>query len=338
MRKRFFCIFYLCFVQMQLFAAKEPVWYYPPPYYHSTHFGFGFLFSMDFTLWTARDPMGSIAADASFTLLSSDALPLKEGGIIYPKWFLRPGFKVYAGIFTALWTVDIQYTWFYNKGNRMRWFSWDTPNTLPGWPFLAYPGPDAIDRIQCARSKWQNTFNRFDVCCRHEYYILRRWVFAPFIGILGFWDHEKWLIDYTDFEGNSPSVSARQKSWGIGPYTGGRLQYIFYQDIQNEVSFVSNFGTSIPWSQFTAHVEIQDNVTRQSTKNVYTNITQLWEVLFGVRWKYRINRHTNFFFQLAWEEQILFDHMHAFDIFLQRQGINGNLVLQGLSLKGLVQF
>lgn len=322
-----------------------------------------YLFFMDFIFWTAKEPTGLIVVDGSWNFqdpASPSGPSDSSGDIIYPAWGFFPGFRIGLDVMPNFdgWDVFFIYTWFYNEKSSFP--SLDSNEiALPAWPIVYY-SPDvflhlAKDNVQEVNDHWENHFNRFEWQIGREFFLSPIFAVRPYWGLLGWIGDQKFSILYKPVnfleEDTVFQVHAKQFSWGVGPYAGSEVGIFFVSLAIVQMRFFARWGCGLPWSDFSAKVRIQevsdDNTSaacvrnqsrhlirdQQNSQNDYHQVTLETDISFGVRLEGWITKHVGMLVELVWDEQIWFDHMHMYSVYLQRQGVNGNYTMQGFTLR-----
>lgn len=262
---------------------------------------------------------------------------LDQGNIVYPKWKWKPGFKIGIGKSHTenKWNTFLQYTWFYNQENNLA-APGDFPPSqgLPAWPYTRILQVSGTDAIAHVTSSWNNQFNRIDwrfsMDCMAGFYF----AFQPFFGLLG-WFEKEWLqIHYGRPQEDLFLVNTKQTGGGIGLCIGTDTEFFFYKTRFHYWSLIGHFGVGFPWSYYHSFSSIFHENTRtfrERTRHMYTNVTPVIEMFVGFRLVSIWDDGYSMFFQFGWETQLWLDHIHAFPIYLQRQGVNANYSMEGFT-------
>lgn len=297
-----------------------------------------FVFA-DIIVWNARAPGATVTALGNWnnTTDSDTGFTLEQGNIIYPKWKWKPGFKVGIGkgYTPEHWITIFQYTWFYNQKNSFGGNANFLPGQgLPAWPLVPFLELKGTDFILHVDSYWNNQFNRMDWIFYQDLSPACFFSFQPFFGLVGWLEKEWFHIRYVNPEHDHIKIAAKQTAGGIGPYVGTDLQFFFYKTCWQRWSLFGHFGLGFPWSYYHSfsHIfNIEKNEYIQRTRHMYANTTPVVEALLGFRLLSVWEMGYVMFFQFGWETQLWLDHIHAFDIYLQRQGVNANYAMQGFT-------
>lgn len=289
--------------------------------------------SVDYTLWTAREAGLAVAASNFYATAQAPAL----GSVFYPDWKLRSGFKVGLGANVGHdgWDVQAQYTWFYNKNNKLKAHSMTAGQAISVWRVDPSSNQVALNAVS---SSWNNWFNRIDVELARSFYAGHYLAYRPWIGLLGAWDEQWFEFDYTDTNSTVYYYRNSQKFWGIGPYAGTDASFFF----TNEWALFLTSGASLPWSKYDAKTKQNTNSTGTTSKfytqNTFWNVSPMFELALGLRWDtWWSDNSWHFRLQAGWEQQVWFSHNNMFAVGTDGDG-SGNYSMQGLTIKARANF
>lgn len=324
-----------------------------------------FILSADYILWLVKE--GGLAATAS-QFANTGLNPNVAQGIIYPKFKTRSGFKIGAGVAFDHndWSIFLQYTWFYNKGNPLgteyRFAIGDNTNfdafTMPAWLLgqpPAFPLNVGFGLLETEKSSWNNFFNRLEGVFSQLIWGGKNLIVRPFLGILGWWDSQKLRIEYETFSTGSSlgnytyHLHAAQDGSGAGPYIGQEIEFCFYNDQNNQMGICGKWGGALLWSQFKATALLswdsldqtnQQNQVKQKSRNVFTATAPMLETVLGFRWTMWFGCNVFFRLQIGWELSAWFDHNHMFSNLITRSSgtCDALYTMQGLTVNVQVGF
>ena len=327
--------------------------------------GLGVYATIDFTYWTAEEDNLEFAM-TSGTALSFDGTVSPKGKIYQLNSQWKPGFKVGVGHDLCFdgWDVYAEYTWFNSTTKRT------TSNALSDqlqlndsyWlinnpqleinnalgddfssPLTAFNLPDAF-----ATAKWHLAFNVVDLAFGRNFYISRRVMFRPYMGLKGTWQTQKLNVL---FQGVTPdiqpilsifSMSNRMSNWGIGILTGISGAW----HITRNFSVIGNLALSALWEQFKLRrvdTQIFDPETPPDSalnvSNKFHRIRPVIEWMLGLRYEDWFSCDTyHYAIDAGWEIQNWF----AQNQFIRTPGsaasTNGDLMLQGLTIRARIDF
>lgn len=299
-----------------------------------------------YTLWTAREGALPVAYGRYSPI---DEVP--RGRISYPQWKLNSGFKVSAGFFigTDGWELMVQYTWFYNWGNKNAQITWsDLGSTSYQWPVMPqvqlyeHTGLDGFftpaRSLQSIRRHWDIQFNRIDFVWARTFFGGHSLLVRPFAGIMAFWDDQKlhMVAVSNDTTGAGYRGHESQTSWGVGPYAGFGAEFVFYSDCSNQFGFFGSWGLALPWTTFKAKISSKASTSENTQKgnNTHNNrelSTVMMEAIVGLRYVVYCGCSFMFLMEVAWECQVYTDHNHMYSFTAYPQGAGA----QDLSFQGL---
>ncbi len=338
--------------------------------------GLDFYITADFIYWMAREDNLAISVVTSG---SRNAIVTGAGGLApfppkppigeveIPDFKWRPGFKVGLGwnFGDDGWDLFAQYTWLRsndNKGSQHQ----PTVRTVLGALGISQGTSlvDAywnnIDRIADfsvsgdsvftdSSGKWTLHFNVIDLELGRNFYVSRRLVLRPFIGVKGTWDKQKLSLTYTD---NNPSAvdpgtpffffeNQTVDIWGAGLRGGLNTTWHWTRSF----SFLGDIAVTALWEHFKTEALLSDQRTMSGTAptaiSEYTMFVErkaftlkpVLEMLLGMRWEtYTCDNAFHFAVDAGWEMQWWPDQNQ----FLKRTLIEtagGDLFMQGLTLK-----
>ena len=323
-----------------------------PPGTHPGEDGPCCFFTADYTYWVPRQAGLAYVVSNDYTAGGVAEANKIRGQVFYPNFTGRSGFKVGAGAFLNHdgWDLFVQYTWFYNKQQKDKYQG--NANFSPDQGFATWwvddGGTFAADDIFQAKTSWANFFNRVDAQLARSFYAGHYLQLRPFAGLLGAWDEQWFNIGYklNAADAGFDTWTNNQKWWGIGPYAGFSSAFLFpIGDNSTQWSLFMDMGTSLPWSKYSVDKKLQEGTagaltTDAFTRNTYWTTDVMMEMALGLRWEtwWTEGMNWNFMVQVAWEEQVWFDHGYMHPIGLEGVAGNGNYIMQGLTAKIKVGF
>lgn len=301
-----------------------------PPAKYSDENNLRCFISADYTFWTARQDGFLFGVDNYYA--SGVASPIQGSGY-YPNWYGNSGFKVGLGAFLNHdgWDLAAEYTWFSNQNSPI------ITATVTSGQGLLLPSYATFTTLG---SQWSNQFNRIDLDMGRSFWAGHYLTLRPFAGLMGGWETQNLTVESAALVGGINALNTEsQKWWGIGPYTGLDATFVFPSGMEsNEFGIFLNSGFALPWSRYKVSVVNQRRAPGQPTQiytqlNIYTS-TPMIEMSIGVDWESWWNDHSRCFaLSAAWENQVYFLHNQ----FLSASD-NGNMILQGLTVKALFAF
>lgn len=323
-------------------------------------------FSAAYTLWTSREDSLAVSSGAFSALDYLTLAEVPQQHVTYPQWKACSGFKVAAGSFFGHdgWEVMLQYTWFYNLNNRNKHNHWTDP-LIVNFQYPALVDLYAMDStdfgnpehssLSSASYVWNNQFNRFDLILGRNFFAGHYLLMKPFVGFMGWIDFQVLRATYRTQDNITPDrqqpgfqtfcAKEVQNSWGVGPYIGTRIEFLFYSDECNQFGLFGDMGAALPWATFytkieniyacNTHIDTEHDPTKNlNVRNQQALTTFMVEVALGFRWTVWICDEYLFGIQVAWENQLYRNYNHMYIPTSAPQGLGmGEFVLQGLTAK-----
>lgn len=325
--------------------------------------GSGIYVTADFTYWTAREDNLEFAMTQSERVVSGTSTKAPKSRIYQLDSHWAPGFKVGVGHDLCFdgWDVYAEYTWFNSTVKRKTPSSlssalelsdsfWliNNPNlvTLAGTtpvPLFSLPGSSAS-------AKWHLAFNVVDLEFGRNFYISRRIMFRPYLGLKGTWQTQKLDVDFNGTGLNfavvpvpvQASMKNKMENWGVGILTGVGAAF----HITREFSIVSNLALSALWEQFKIHrldnafsSSVGVAVSSINVRNQFHSIKPVLEWMIGVRWETWFSCDTyHFAVDGGWEIQNWFSQNKFIRSAGSASSNSGDLTLQGLTIRTRIDF
>ncbi len=345
-----------------IFAAHEPPYTVPGKIYETTpqiitpsagpsvDHGIDAFITADFLYWTARmDGLSYVK-----TGMSNGSVNVIKGATKYPDWRWKPGFKVGLGLNLPHdgWDVYAEYTWLHSSA----WNSTkdNKKGILPSWAIPPlWDLARGEDTVLSARVNWKLQFNALDLSLGRNYFISKFLTLRLFIGFKGSWIDQDYFVSYpiiTDELDSFLTMKNDQDYWGIGLRSGLNTSWHLTQTW----SFYGNLSLSALWGQFSVDRKdtrndarnngnpdrppLNTTITVINTQNDFHTIKGILELSIGMRgeWWFAEDRY-HFLVQAGWEEQLWINHNQLIKIFVV-QADHGDLILQGLTIKGRFDF
>lgn len=300
----------------------------------------------DFIYWTVReDNLDFAMTQGSSMVFGAEAKPPK-GRVFRPETNWRPGFKVGLGHDLCFdgWDVYAEYTW-YNLRNTNN--SVEATSSLfvsdTFW-FVNNPGNSIANSYLVGEGKWFLNFNVLDLEMGRNFYVSPRLMLRPFFGLKGTWQKQTLKVVFDDFEGspNIVSMKNRMKNWGVGILAGLNTSW----HINRAVSVIGNIAVSGLWEQFKVNRFDNDFTVFLNRNTSLLNVTDRFHILrpviewmLGARWETWFSCDSyHFSAEAGWEQQVWFSQ----NMFIRLPGTgschNGDLTLQGLTIKLRLDF
>lgn len=278
----------------------------------------------DFILWTPREEGLEYAMTGAFN-------PSSQGSLREPDFGIEPGFKVGLGLNLGHdgWDVFAEYTWLTSsandsvRSNSMAWL----------WRTIAPP--------QRASANWDFDFSVIDLELGRNFFVSQYLTLRPHYGFKGTWQDQDYTsrAEVRDAADNLVSRDTMKQDfdyWGFGVRTGMDTAWHF----NKSWSLYGNFAISALWSGFdidrkdTLFTQATDTTTTLlNTENNFHTVLPVLELAIGLRWEmWFSNDDYHFGIDAGWEEQVWWG-MNRLIVQGQPQRDNGDLTMQGLTLK-----
>lgn len=300
--------------------------------------GYGIYLTADFTYWTARED----------NLEFATVFPNGKIYAVDSNW--NPGFKVGLGYDLCFdgWDVYAEYTW-YNSTVSKKFSLSDPSQEIIDiyWRIAsianAFSTPGAF-----ASENWHLGFNVVDLKLARNFYISRRIMCKPYLGLKGTWQTQKLKVIFEGLNVSGGSVEAtstmfnRMKNWGIGILAG--LETAWH--VSREVSLIGNVAFTGLWEQFKLHRTDHVFVPSIGTNEDFFRLSETFHVvkpvvewMLGARWEdWFFCDEYHLALEAGWEMQIWFAQNKFLRLFGTGISNNGDLTLQGLTLKARFDF
>ena len=278
----------------------------------------------DFILWTPREE------GLEYAMTGANA-PTSQGSLREPDFGLEPGFKVGLGLNLGHdgWDIFAEYTWLRSDVDD------SVRSSTMDWLWRDGVSPDRAD------ARWDFHFNVIDLELGRNFFVSQYLTLRPHYGFKGTWQDQ----DYTsraEFLNAAGDVTLRNKMvqdfdyWGFGIRTGLDTAWHF----SSSWSIFGNFAISALWSGFdidrkdTQFSAVADTtITQLNTENNFHTILPVLELAIGLRWEtWFSDDDYHFGIDAGWEEQVWWG-MNRLIVRQQPQRDNGDLTLQGFTLK-----
>jgi len=316
------------------------------------------FFNLDFIWWKsvlggAEYAYTGVIQGTSSSILTA-VTSTGEGRVQRPAFTFQPGFKAGLGVNFDHdgWDLFAQYTYLVSQ-SETNTLTASPPGTLgrniPGVVTNNVSDPNYAP-ITSASCKWKQSFSVVDLELGRDYFISRYLTLRPSAGLKTAWITEQSKMSYTPVStyidqffspGGSNFVqnvllTYRQNMWGLGIRTALNAGWHFTKNWM----IYNDFAFSALWSDFHIHQKqnlvgsVTGSQTTQFTEESLQTVIPVFEAGLGVSYIAWFNcSRYRFEFRAGWEEQIWLDFNHYMSL-----GGTGNLSVQGLTLKALLNF
>jgi hypothetical protein len=185
-------------------------------------------------------------------------------------------------------------------------------------------------------------FNVLDFEFGRNFYVSPRLMLRPFFGLKGTWQKQTLAVNFTSSSTDTASMRNRMKNWGIGILAGLDTSW----HLTRSLSLFGNIAASALWEQFKVNRLDREVNAVSNTSISFVNLMDrfhivrpVFEWMLGLRWEAWFYCDTyHFAAEGGWEEQIWFSQ----NMFIRLPGSgsahDGDLTLQGLTLKFRLDF
>lgn len=277
-------------------------------------------------------------SDGGFAVTSSSGT--SSGSAQIPNFVFQPGVKVGLGWhFDKHEGWDMCLNWTYLASDSQS----SSVNTYAGEgsgmksvQFINLPtGTATVMDLSSASNKWKQDFNVIDLEMGRDFFLSRYLTMRPFVGFKSAWVHEtttNTLVPVHQTGITSVITHNTEHMWGIGIRTGMNTGW----HITKNWLFYGDLALSNLWGSFKnkAQQTLNGGNQTQNTSHSYPSIIPVVEMGVGVGYiGWWCDSRYRFEFRLGWEEQVWLDYNRSQDLYRV-----GNLTLNGLTLKGQVNF
>ncbi len=305
--------------------------------------GANFYVTADFTYWTAREDNLEFAVTEGTSSAFGEAPPSRKGHVFRPETRWRPGFKVGAGHDFCYdgWDIYAEYTWYHLRNTRESANATSSLVVADAYWFVNIPTNPAISTYASADAAWFLNFNVVDFELGRNFYVSPRLMLRPFVGLKGTWQKQTLKVDFEN-PNTVFSMKNRMKIWGIGILAGLESSW----HLSRAFSVFGNLALSALWEQFKVNRFDQDltesidlRVSHLNVMDRFHIVRPVIEWMLGLRWETWFSCDAyHFAIEGGWEEQVWF----AQNKFIRVPGCassnEGDLTLQGLTIKARIDF
>ncbi len=310
--------------------------YYPPIVKRNGRAGLpGADLNIDYLYWTARQDSLEFAYSGTGVSANNPATP---GKIFHPHYDWTSGYRIGLAAYTAYdgWDLMGQYTWF--KSSTQAHVG-PLSNLKPVWKVTNFTPTS----IQYAANHWNINLNVFDLLVRRRFLLSPKFVIQPGIGIKSVWNKQTYITTYDGIaSGRTQSgvMHIRQTTDGLGILAQLATNWYFTKP----VSLYGRIAVSTIWQQVSSHRidTIEDATTLYSsldTKQSTSFAAPILETFLGFSFESSLyKKKIQAVFMAGYEFQIWYDTNQFVRTILDSNGSLGNLNLQGLTLRGQLEF
>jgi hypothetical protein len=244
------------------------------------------------------------------------------------------------------WEFFVQYTYYQANPKRHHTVRGNC-DLFPVFGFFddfLVDNPNFFVSLNEASARWKLNFNNIDALITNEFCINNCFTFRPSFGLKGAWIHQKFHVFY-EFDNEvfgivlpeGYSSHHRQQFWGVGP----KFALTATASVFDSFSLYGNLGFSTLWGKYEPRrTDLIINSTLDGSvdstgvicaRQCRYRVEPVLETSFGLRWDTDLCcGDYGFYLNLAWEQQIWFDHNDFIDLDVNHN--HGNLTLQGVTV------
>ena len=325
--------------------------------------GVDFFADLSFTYWLAQEDGLFLAyVDVANSMTTPGGnVDTPNTHIVSQSSGFKPGFKVGLGLVVDHESVlKGEYTWYRSKN------TFNAPTLSETVPFTYIPNGDGTTVWwpspwfnqngiigSAFSSTWNLALDLADVTASYPFYLGKRIIINPFVGLRGAWIRQSLIIALTESTIDILSPLTPQPihsrtyshSWAVGPRIGGNSTYLLPAGFQLEGSIAASLlytrYTSVKHSESAANINLLP--LHQSLKN-YGCLRPAAELGVGLGWgsyissgDYHIEFSADYDFAVYWSQNMLRAIMDEF-CFGSTNGSPGDLYMQGLTVTGRFDF
>ena len=261
----------------------------------------------------------------------------------------HPAFKVGAGISFCRddWTLFLQYTRFTSVDSK----TMDIEAELSATNYLTTPWlSDAAfrDTYYYLKGKWELKYNMFDLELGRPYYLGKKLVFKPHVGLRGGWIDQEFKLKSISFVDDATTryyAKSEQDTWLIGPRAGLGTDWLVSCDFR----IFGNFSGSLTYQNFEVKgiqvKPIQEGITQ---KLLYVKTNDFSQITPNVEFSLGLGYGTYFCnYQWYFDLTVGYDFNYYWNQNWLRYNTNnnynldadaGNLMMHGLNVTARLDF
>jgi hypothetical protein len=308
--------------------------------------------------WITNYPNGDIGGDDAFNTNLSG---------VNMDFDYHPGFRVGMGGYFGYdnWDIHAEYTWYHATNRKSISIEGAAVATEGLYPSLGFPAWDGF-LFNSASGKWRIKMDIGDLDLGRSYYVGKRVVFHPTIGLRAAWITQSFHMNGTADSGfyvaNQPiplksAVRQDTHSWGVGPKvsldgkwimgSGFRLfgngeMDLLYTQYTNLVfkENMTNLSTGLPYVDGGGSKYYPVHISQSDISSVRAHL----DLILGLGWgshfasdKYYIDFTAGYEMQVFFNQNMFFSFGSS-SMYGAIDYPKGNLYLQGLTISSSLDF
>ncbi len=319
--------------------------------------GARFFFNGDFIFWQPKEDNLTVGFTGQSDTLglgtgeTLPAIPTHAGVQQMINCNYQPGFKFGAGLVFAHdgWDTFMEYTWIQSTNQQASIQRTSTNGMLTSFYFNQ---GNTDSYANSAIGTWNFYFNEIDWELGRKFFISKRLVLRPHMGLKGAWIHQSYDISEMGSTTGSLTVNnataftvQRQKFWGVGFRAGMDTEWHFTRDF----SIYGNLAVSEIYGLM--HLKISSHVNDPNAnnaigsagfvglydylrKNIHT-MRPVLEMAMGFRYEtsFGDDNYYRFMISAGWEQQLWWDQNQFYKIGAVDTQTSNDLMFQGLDVK-----
>ncbi|QVL57074.1 MAG: hypothetical protein KFB93_06750 [Simkaniaceae bacterium] len=275
------------------------------------------------------------------------------------KW--NPAFRIGFGIagFQDGWDLYSNWTYYHSHESTSKSVAPLSGGTLQSVGTEVYtsswlPGPNDITFSKLS-AHLQLLYNQFDLTLGRKFWISTALGLHPYMGLRGFYSQLFFRLKGTRPDHNTATVTdfrqstqAKQKLYGVGLLAGTDANWHFHTNW----SIITSGAVSLTYGKYQVTTRLDSiglfdnsgNIAVESHSKTPDNtygVQTFIDCAIGLSWEDTYyQKAIRLKFDAAWETQLKIDYhrLHWPNVYYDYPGINGNLVLSGLVLRGRIDF
>ncbi|MGE0197682.1 MAG: Lpg1974 family pore-forming outer membrane protein [Simkaniaceae bacterium] len=288
------------------------------------------FFTADFIYWTVRQ-------DGMFYAVSGgNAINPSKGSVYEPDWSWDPGFKIGLGFNLPHddWDIFAQYTWIDSHAEDSVSKNPGTTTLLPYWVVNG-----SVIALIDAKARWDISYNDLTLEMARNSYLSQYLKLRVHVGFEAAWIYQDYKATLTDVNNFQNRLDLKQDFWGVGLRAGLDTSWQFTKNI----SFYGDLALATLWGQF--DVDRKERQSQGGLSNTTFNtgakphtLEPVIAIQAGLRWETWVDQdRLHFLLQAGWEHQVWILHNEVIKNLMEPDH-GGDLILQGLTIRGRIDF
>jgi hypothetical protein len=257
----------------------------------------------------------------------------------------HPGFKIGGGWSSCRddWTLYLEYTRLKSEDSETKDITsnYNSDTHYITSPWVEHPSFTS-ESLNYIKGKWELNYNTLDLELGRPYYVGKKVIFRPQIGLRGGWIDQKFDVNAIDSGTEHIKLRGKQDSWLIGPRAG--LGSCWLVGCNFRIFF--NAAASLTYQKFDNSIKqsFVESSFKTNAKGEDSNLTPIAELGLGLGYgRYFCNNQWHFDLTVGYDFNYLWDQNQIENLSsilgLGHSGdSNGDLMLHGLTITGRIDF